>query len=160
LRDGKLPAGRFINGDDAYACSEQVVTPYPGKNQSADRDGFNFWQSRVRIEIECAFGLLHARWGVLWRPIQLSTDKVPMMMMVLVKLHNMCIDDQGSHRFNRSDAQFGSESQGRVYSTYVDATSVSGSRRDLQRSSVREALRIALDNNNMRRPAHSTYSYM
>ena len=34
------------NGDDAYACSDHMVTPYPGRKQSADRDGFNYWQSK------------------------------------------------------------------------------------------------------------------
>ena len=55
----------LLNGDDAYSCSEQMVTPYPGKRLSIDKDGFNFHQSKIHITVECAFGMMHARWGVL-----------------------------------------------------------------------------------------------
>jgi hypothetical protein len=160
IQAGKLPCGSFLNGDDAYACSDHMVTPYHGRKQSADRDGFNYWQSKVRINIECAFGLLHARWGVLWRPIQLIVDKVPMMMMVLVKLHNMCIDDQGSYtnpalKTHSQHDQNSDTSQ--IFSTYIQAQ---GTRRDIQKSAIRDALRGVLHANKMKRPRHFSFSYM
>ena len=86
----------FLNGDDAYACDEQMVTPYLGRGLSVGKDSFNFYQSRVRINIECAFGMLHARWGILWKPIRIRLDRIPTIIGALVVLHNMCIDDQGS----------------------------------------------------------------
>ena len=74
IRDKKIPSEMLLNGDDAYSCSEQMVTPYPGKGLSIEKDGFDFHQSKVLITVECAFGMLHARWGVLWKPISLRLD--------------------------------------------------------------------------------------
>merc|ERR1711977_241951 len=50
--------GFYIVGDDAYPPSEYMITPYSGSGLSEDKDNFNFYQSRLRINIECAFGML------------------------------------------------------------------------------------------------------
>ena len=172
IREGNLPQGLFLNGDDAYACDEQMVTPYPGRGLSVEKDSFNFYQSRVRINIECAFGMLHARWGILWKPIQIRLDRFPTLIGALVVLHNMCIDDQGSQHSpsmdgacfsllaGEDDAAMAPTSQGSVYSDYVEAAAVSGARRDLERCTQREIMSFMLAQNKMRRPAHSKFSYM
>lgn len=33
IQAGKLPCGSFLNGDDAYACSDHMVTPYHGRKR-------------------------------------------------------------------------------------------------------------------------------
>ena len=90
MHDMKLPTHYFIVADDAYAASEQLIVPYPGRGLPNDMDAFNFYQSSMRICVvyaclpicylfqtnlmstihptschmqECAFGLLVARWG-------------------------------------------------------------------------------------------------
>ena len=88
-----------MNGDDAYACHEQMVTPYPGKGLSIDKDGFNFYQSKVRISVACVFGMLHARCGILWKPTSIRLDKVPTLVCAIVKLNNMCISDMVGSRY-------------------------------------------------------------
>lgn len=51
----------WIVADDAYPPSEYLITPYQGANSiQADTD-FNYYQSRLRINIECAFGMLIRR---------------------------------------------------------------------------------------------------
>jgi hypothetical protein len=45
LKDGGLPDDYYIVGDDAYVGDDQMVTPWPGKNLSKEKDAFNF-QSR------------------------------------------------------------------------------------------------------------------
>ncbi|KAL3788639.1 hypothetical protein ACHAWO_011855 [Cyclotella atomus] len=51
-------------GDNAYLNSLYMATPFPNTSGGA-RDNYNFFHSQVRITIECAFGKLVQRWGIL-----------------------------------------------------------------------------------------------
>jgi hypothetical protein len=86
----------WIAADDAYTgpanSSDSILTPFPGKNLSATDDCYNFWQSRLRIEIECAFGALVARFGVLQRALRVNVEHATLLLQVLCKLHNVCMD--------------------------------------------------------------------
>ncbi len=86
----------WIAGDDAYDgpanCCTSLLTPHKGKNLSAERDAFNFYQSRNRIEIECAFGALVARFGVLQRNLKVSLEHTTLLLSALCKLHNVCME--------------------------------------------------------------------
>ena len=86
----------WISADDAYNgpanCSDSILTPFQGHNLSVAKDCFNFWQSRLRIEIECAFGALVARWGCLQRPLAVNLEHATLLLSVLCKLHNVCMD--------------------------------------------------------------------
>jgi hypothetical protein len=42
-----LPSGYWIAADDAYCCRGRLMTPWPGRRLSMERDCFNFWQSSV-----------------------------------------------------------------------------------------------------------------
>jgi hypothetical protein len=54
---GYLANGLALFDDNAYVSTNYMVTPY--KNIGAGvKDEFNFFQSQVRINIECAFGML------------------------------------------------------------------------------------------------------
>jgi hypothetical protein len=93
LQAEPLPYGMWIAGDDAYPASNQLITPWPGKRLPVSRDSFNYFQSSTRIAIERAFGILHARWGVLWRPLNTTLDHSLLVVRVCAKLHNICIDE-------------------------------------------------------------------
>lgn len=54
--------GCWIAADDAYPVSEHFITPFPGIGIPEDEDNFNFYQSRLQIVIECAFGMLVRRY--------------------------------------------------------------------------------------------------
>ena len=75
IDEGKFPAGYFVVGDDAYKSSEALLTPWPGKKLSMDKDGYNFWQSHCRIEIECAFGMLVRKWLLLGRGVDANLER-------------------------------------------------------------------------------------
>lgn len=84
----------WIAGDDAYVGpankTDSLLTPFQGRNLSAADDAFNFYQSKLRIEIECTFGQLVHRWGLLQR--KLSFDNVhdaTTCVSVMCKLHNI-----------------------------------------------------------------------
>ena len=94
IDEGHLPSQYFFYGDDAYkAIGHQIVTPYPGRGlwkSAPDQDNANFWISRSRIEVECSFGELVARWGILWRPLTCTVKKASKIFVVCCKLNNLC----------------------------------------------------------------------
>ena len=54
-----LPIGKFIVGDNASTCSENLLTPFSGGVKITKKnDIYNFYLSQLRIKIECAFGRL------------------------------------------------------------------------------------------------------
>jgi hypothetical protein len=87
---GKLPSTYFVNGDSAYISSDQMVVPY-GKTQNTD---FDFVQSSNRMCIECAFGILIRRWGILWRPLEVDFHRRAGLIGCCMRLHNLCIDSR------------------------------------------------------------------
>lgn len=70
-----------------------MATPYKGA-QSGVKDGYNFYHSQLRINIECAFGILVHRWGVLRKaiPVNISIHKTAQLTRALCMLHNFCAD--------------------------------------------------------------------
>jgi hypothetical protein len=84
--------GLAIFGDNAYENTSYLVTPFKGATSGA-KDAFNFYQSQLRITIECAFGMLVHRWGLLRKPmpINISIHKTQKLVYCLCQLHNYCI---------------------------------------------------------------------
>ena len=82
-------------GDNApHLNSSYMVTPFPNTSGGA-RDNYNFFHSQVRITIECAFGKLVQRWGILQMamPRGITIQRTIAMVLALAKLHNFCIDE-------------------------------------------------------------------
>jgi hypothetical protein len=94
---GFLAPGLCVFGDSAYVNNGYFITPF--KNvKSGPRDDFNFYQSQLRINIECAFGMFVGRWGLLRRalPQAMGLKKIVGLTLCLVRLHNFCIEQRGS----------------------------------------------------------------
>ena len=91
---GFLAPGLVLFGDNAYGNSQSMVTPYKGSKLGTTQDSFNFYHSQMRIQVECAFGKLVHRWGILRRPISKSIGikKTCNMVVALSRLHNFCTD--------------------------------------------------------------------
>ena len=64
LQEGLLAPGLCLFGDNAYINTPYMATPYVGAG-TGTKDDYNFYHSQVRINIECAFGVLVHRWGIL-----------------------------------------------------------------------------------------------
>ena len=62
--EGFLRPGLCLFGDNAYINSWYMCTPWRNVS-SGPKDAMNFFHSQVRINIECAFGILVHRWGIL-----------------------------------------------------------------------------------------------
>ena len=95
LQNKPLPTRFWIAGDEAYVCCNWLLTPYGVNSARKDRykDNFNFYLSRCRINVECAFGILVQRFGILRRPMSCSLEHVTKVVAVCIHLHNFAIDD-------------------------------------------------------------------
>ena len=63
-----------------------------GRGLDIYKDSFNYWLSHSRQAIERAFGMLTQRWGIFWRIFRFSFDRLPLVALVCMKLHNLCVD--------------------------------------------------------------------
>ena len=74
-----------------------MCVPYRSAAPGTPKDAFNFFQSQVRINIECAFGILVHRFGILRKPMLMNVEirKITLLVLVLCKLHNLCIAQDG-----------------------------------------------------------------
>lgn len=105
--DAQPPPRPFmLVGDAAYESERWMLTPWPGVALPPDKDAFNYYQSSARIEIECAFGLLCRRWGILWRPLPSERlARTTRIITACAKLHNWCIDHGDSTGPDMFDGQ-------------------------------------------------------
>lgn len=87
IANGELPHPFVVLGDSAFTCTNSMITP--GKD-----DDFNFEHSSLRINIECAFGELIRRWGILWRPLEILFASRSGVVGCCIRLHNFCIDQR------------------------------------------------------------------
>jgi len=92
---GFLFPGLCLFGDNAYVNTFYMATPWKGV-KSGVKDDYNFYHSQVRIKIECAFGMLVARFGILRRamPAQFGLRRTNALVMSLCRLHNFCINNR------------------------------------------------------------------
>ena len=90
---------RFVLfGDNAYINTTYLATPFTnvaGDPNRAAEDSYNFYHSQLRIRVECAFGMLVQRWGILRMPMprNLSIVKTVAIVNSLARLHNFCIGE-------------------------------------------------------------------
>lgn len=93
---GFLAPGLCLFGDNAYVNASYMATPWPAVGGGRKDDDYNFYHSQVRIKIECAFGMLVNRWGILRSALsaQISLRKVGALVMCLCRLHNYCISER------------------------------------------------------------------
>ena len=80
-----------------------MATPFPATT-GGTKDAYNFYHSQLRINIECAFGRLVARWSILRTAIPMNTTiaKTTAMVIALAKLHNYCINESEATTINLS----------------------------------------------------------
>ena len=64
LLSGLLTDGYVLFGDNAYINSKFMATPYPNV-LGGSKDNYNFFHLQLCIRVECAFGMLVKRWGIL-----------------------------------------------------------------------------------------------
>jgi len=83
-----LAPGLCLFGDNAYANKETMAIPFRAIG-SGPKDAYNYYHSQVRINIECAFGILVRRFGLLRRamPSNLTINKIRALVQAICKIH-------------------------------------------------------------------------
>lgn len=156
---GGLPQGFWIAGDEAYPCTDRLLSPWPGRNLTVEKDCFNYWQSSARIHIEQAFGILVARWGIFWRPLRVRVKKSAQIVSVCCKLHNYILDSGNvvnvpapSEADNESSSD---RPDGRVYLQDECDRDIDRHRRrrDLEQSGTRTLLTDRIKADGLHRPS-------
>ena len=71
-----------------------MCVPFPNTS-SGPKDAYNYYQSQVRINIKCAFGILMNHWRILTSPLNVNIpiNRVNALVSCLCKIHNFCIDN-------------------------------------------------------------------
>ena len=87
-----MQKGLFFVGDSAYALRPYLLTPFDNAPPNSDKDMFNYYLSKNRIFVECAFGEIDRRWGILWRPLEGSLTRKTSIIDAALKLHNFIVD--------------------------------------------------------------------
>ena len=93
---GFLADGLVLFGDNAYVSNECMATPYKGIKRGS-KDDYNFFQSQLRIQIECAFGMLTRRFGCFRKPLhaRMGMGRQVALTLALCRLHNYCLGPEG-----------------------------------------------------------------
>jgi len=92
-----------IVGDDAFSSiHSRMLTPFTKRQLTYARSisdvqykkmrAFNHLLSSQRITSERAFGMLVRRFGCLWKPLEREEKNSRLMVIVCVKLHNICVE--------------------------------------------------------------------
>lgn len=171
--------GFYLLGDSAYNLTPFILVPYSTDEVRNDTSGmcdaYNFYLSSSRILIECAFGELVMRWGILWRTLQFDLAKCQRIVQVCMLLHNFIKDEadkdedgdlMASMDFRPSDHNSTSNTE-HAFPLVVDNNErlVGGRRTQAQEQSrvrgecIRRSLAVLLQLNGMRRPLHSGMRY-
>lgn len=82
------PVPYVIVGDDAFAMSNYLMKPYPGRTLHIPEKVYNYRLSRARRIIENVFGIMSSKFRVFLKPIALQPDKVESVVLACVYLHN------------------------------------------------------------------------
>ena len=96
----------WIAGDEAYMCTEDLITPVPSSHASSEEDSFNFFHSSLRMHVEQAFGMLMAKWGIFQKPLGLPVRKSSRIIAVAMKLHNFCLSKGSCRREGMCEKEF------------------------------------------------------
>lgn len=75
-------------GDEAFPLMENLMKPYSQKNISYDEKIFNYRLCRARRVVENVFGILATRFRIFLQPINISPDKIDIIILACCALHN------------------------------------------------------------------------
>jgi DDE superfamily endonuclease len=84
----------FLIGDSAYAMQSYMIVPFPNADANTMQDDFNYYHSKTRIHIECAFGEIIMRWGIFWRKLSFNLQSVGPIINACCYLHNFLVDER------------------------------------------------------------------
>lgn len=92
-----------IIDDEAYPLKSYLMRPYPQSVLNPANEIFNKRLSRARKCVECAFGILCAKWRILNKAIETNCKHARLIIKTTCLLHNIILDKDGSNDNDYSD---------------------------------------------------------
>ena len=83
-----VPVPFVLTGDEAFGLAKYMLRPYPQKNLTVEQRISNYRISRGRRISENILGILCNRWCCLRVPFLLSPEKVKVIALAILVLHN------------------------------------------------------------------------
>lgn len=96
LPDSDVLVPYVLVGDEAYPLLDTLLRPYARRDCTTENEYFNSRLSRARKCIECAFGIITAKWRLLWKPIETDPSFGDLLVKAICVLHNTIIDLEGN----------------------------------------------------------------
>lgn len=97
LPNSDVVVPNVLVADEAYPLKTYLLKPYAKNNLTPAKTYFNFRLSRARRSIECAFGILFAKWRILGKPIETSVDNAIIIIQCVCVLHNVVREFDGEN---------------------------------------------------------------
>jgi len=85
-----------ILGDEAYPLKTYLMKPLVRKDLSCEEHDFNYRLSQARRCVECAFGILTAKWRLLNKVIGTNINKAEKIVRCICLLPNIITDLEGT----------------------------------------------------------------
>lgn len=89
-----LDMSHVFVGDEAYPLMRNLLRPYPRSQLDEAKENFNARLSRARKCVECAFGIMTAKWRILWKPIETGLEFSDEIVKAICILHNVVLDHE------------------------------------------------------------------
>lgn len=90
-----LKVPHVLIGDEAYPLKIYLMRPFPSRGLNPAKENFNNNLSRARKCIECTFGILRAKWRLLGKDIEVSSEKAIVIIKCMCILHNVVREKDG-----------------------------------------------------------------
>ena len=88
--EGELAVPICLLGDPAYPLMPCVMEEFRNREKDESEEFFGFRLSLARMEIECTFGGLKARFGCLSREMDINIRELPNLINSCFVLNNFC----------------------------------------------------------------------
>jgi hypothetical protein len=127
--------GFYFIGDSAYSLRSFLITPFDNAVHGTAEDDYNYFHSSSRISVECTFGEIDLRWGILWRPLHCSLRTNCKIIDACMRLHNFIVDHRENRcTFDTIDRRIFDEDNRRFFASNIvfDGMGVDGGEEDIR----------------------------